>query len=237
MRHYCRFDRCRSKLEAPVENVHRAFCTPRCHESFYRRRCLVCEKDLSKGPANRKTCKRAKCRNEYQRFPHLFAVAKRDPANDTGKPKRPSKTSIKSGSLWCDKEGRGWRWEQYGEEHWLFDRDGDVQARLIPIGERYTIRLTPGIDYGVPSSLDDAKRRAISLAVGRLPLEPKSAERLARLNELPPDPSQHLVSWMATYLAGLAELEAPSIVPDFPSEGGDLEIPAFLRRPTKEEVV
>jgi hypothetical protein len=234
-RHYCRNPRCRSKLVAPVENERRAFCTPRCHESFYRNRCLVCEKELPKGPANRKTCKRTKCRSEYQRFPHLFAVAKRNPANDTGRAKRPPKTSTKSGSFWC---GRGWRWQQYGDEHWLFDRDGDVQTRLILIGDRYVVRLSPGIDYGVPSPLDDAKRLAISLALARLPLEPKYAERLARINELPPDPPQNLVPWAASYLAGLAAVksDAPSIVPDLPY-GDDLEILAFLRRPTKEEVV
>jgi hypothetical protein len=197
-RHYCRNPRCRSKLAEPVDNGRRAFCTPSCYASFYRNRCVVCEKELPKGPANRKTCKSAKCRNENQRFPHLFAVAKRNPANDTGKPKRPSKTSIKSGSFWCDREGRGWRWEQYGDEHWLFDREGNVQARLLPVGDRYIVRLTPGINYGVPSSLEDAKRRAISLALTRLPLEPKFAERLARINEHPPDPPQTLLLWTAT---------------------------------------
>jgi hypothetical protein len=152
-RHYCRNPRCRSKLADPVDNERRAFCTPGCHTTFYRNRCVVCEKALLKGPANRKTCKRASCRNEYQRFPHLFAVAKRNPANDTGNPKRPSKTSIKSGSIWCDREGRGWRWEQYGDEHWFFDRDGDVDARLILIGDRYIVRLTLGIDYGFRARL------------------------------------------------------------------------------------
>jgi hypothetical protein len=237
MKHYCRNPRCRMKLAEPVDNERRAFCTPRCHESFYRNRCLVCEKELPKGPADRKTCKRAACRSEYQRLPHLFAVAKRDPANDTGKAKRPSKTSIKSGSFWCDKSGRGWRWEQYGDEHWLSNREDEVQVRLIPAGELHIVRLSPGIDYGrLP--LADAKRRAISLALARLPLEPKYAERLARINELPPDPQQNLVPWAASYLAGLAAVksDAPSIVPDL-LYGDDLEIPAFLRRPTKEEVV
>jgi hypothetical protein len=240
LRHYCRNPRCRSKLVEPVDNERRAFCTPGCHTTFYRNRCVVCEKALPKGPANRKTCKRASCRNEYQRFPHLFALAKRNPANDTGKPKRPSKTSIKSGSFWCDSEGRGWRWEQFGGEHWLFDRDADVEARLILIGDRYIVRLTPGIDYGAPSSLEDAKRLAISLGLARLPLEPKYAERLARINELPPDPPQNLVRWTASYLAGLAAVksDAPSIVPDDARPIADnLEIPAFLRRPTKAEVV
>jgi len=238
-RHYCRNPRCRSKLAAPVENERRAFCTPRCHESFYRNRCLVCEKDLPKGPANRKTCKRAACRSQYQRFPHLFAVAKRDPGNDAGKAKRSQKTTIKSGLFLCDKERRGWRWEQYGDEHWLFNREDDVQARLILIGgDRYIVRLSPGIDCGAPGSLEEAKRRAISLGLARLPLEPKSAERIARINELLPDPPQNLVPWTASYLAGLAAVksDAPSIVPDLPY-GDDLVIPAFLRRPTKEEVV
>jgi hypothetical protein len=221
----------------PVGTERRAFCTPGCHASFYRNRRLVCEKELPKGPANRKTCKRPKCRNEYQRFPHLFAIAKRDPANDTGKAKRPSKTSIKSASFWCDKSGRGWRWEQYGDQHWLFDREDGFQGRLIPDGELHIVRLSSGIDYG-RLRLDDAKRRAISLALTRLPLEPKYAERLARINELSPDPPQNLVRWAASYLAGLAAVksDAPSIVPDL-RYGDDLEIPAFLRRPTKEEVV
>jgi hypothetical protein len=72
LRHYCRFERCRSRLAAPVENTHRAFCTRSCHSSFYRHRCLVCEKDLPKGPANRKICKSAKCRSEYRRFSHVY---------------------------------------------------------------------------------------------------------------------------------------------------------------------
>jgi nuclear transport factor 2 (NTF2) superfamily protein len=241
MKHYCRNPRCKMKLAEPVDNERQAFCTPGCQTTFYRNRCVVCEKGLPDGRADRKLCKRASCRNEYRRFPHLFAFAGRKPALPTGRVEIASKTSIKSGSFWCDKSGRGWRWEQYGDEHWLFDRDGDVEARLILIGDRYIVRLTPGIDYRTPSPLDDAKRLAISLALGRLPLEPKYAERLARLNELPPDPPQNLVPWTASYLAGLANVEhahrcAPSIVPD-DIRSDDLNIPDFLRRPTKAEVV
>jgi hypothetical protein len=50
LRHYCRNPRCRMKLQAPVENEHRAFCCRGCFESFYRSRCLVCEE-----PMRRKT--------------------------------------------------------------------------------------------------------------------------------------------------------------------------------------
>jgi hypothetical protein len=68
--------------------------------------------------------------------------------------------------------------------------------------------------------------------------ETEDGRHLARINEIPPDPQQNLVPWAASYLAGLAAVksDAPSIVPDL-TYGDDLEIPAFLRRPTKEEVV
>ena len=49
-RHYCRNVRCRSKLSAPVENEHHAFCTRGCHASFYRARCRVCERPLATDP-------------------------------------------------------------------------------------------------------------------------------------------------------------------------------------------
>jgi predicted DNA-binding transcriptional regulator AlpA len=69
VRHYCR--NCRMKLETD----RRAFCCRGCHESFYRRRCLVCEKELSKGPANRKLCKRAACRAPIDILGGGYAVA------------------------------------------------------------------------------------------------------------------------------------------------------------------
>jgi hypothetical protein len=208
LRHYCRNPRCRQKLAEPVDNVRQAFCTPGCHGSFFLRRCLVCERELPAGRADRKLCKRPSCRNEYRQFPHLFAFAGRKPASPTGRVEIASKTPIKPGTFWRDKAGRGWRWEQFGDEHWLFNREEDVQARLIPDGEVYLVRLSPGIDYGVPSPLEDAKRLAISLALARLPLEPKYAKHLAWTNELPPDPPQHLMPFTGAYLAGLQALRA-----------------------------
>jgi hypothetical protein len=88
VRHYCRNSRCRMKLAVPVDNERRAFCTPACHASFYRHRCIVCEKELPPGPANRKLCKSAKCRREYRRFPHVYHLA--------GNVQRPLETPIKS---------------------------------------------------------------------------------------------------------------------------------------------
>src|SRR6266576_3403052 len=50
LRHYCRNSRCRTKLREPVENEHAAFCCRGCFEQFYRSRCAVCERDLSRDP-------------------------------------------------------------------------------------------------------------------------------------------------------------------------------------------
>jgi hypothetical protein len=235
LRHMCRNPRCRSRLPQPVDNERRAFCTFGCHTAFYRKHCLVCEQPIQqpKGGGVRSLCKRAKCRSEYRRFPHVYdfpraatkafaetlaksakqSILALDPSPSPKNAKAMQETPIK----WAFKSGakseQAWHWEEIagldGErrwlEHWLVDREGLVKARLISAGERlYTIRLSPGIDHGIPSPLDDAKRLAISLAVARLPLEPVLAARLAKINELPPDPPQHLLPHTATYLAGLA---------------------------------
>jgi hypothetical protein len=95
-RHYCRNPRCRVKLSAPAENPRRAFCTPTCLSGFYRSRCVVCERELPPGPANRRVCRRTSCRAEVRRFLHLYALENPETAPATGNVERPSKTSIKS---------------------------------------------------------------------------------------------------------------------------------------------
>src|SRR5262249_18000778 len=72
-RHHCRNPHCRCRLAEPVDNLRRAFCCRGCRESFYRRRCLVCEKSLAH--ERLKTCCR-RCRLEFRRFPHRFQQAK-----------------------------------------------------------------------------------------------------------------------------------------------------------------
>src|SRR5262249_10237133 len=94
-RHYCRNPRCRTRLIAPVENARQAFCTPGCRTSFYLRRCVVCERELPPGPANRRICRRASCRAEYRKYRHIFGVAEPGTGKDTKTVQRPPKTSIK----------------------------------------------------------------------------------------------------------------------------------------------
>jgi hypothetical protein len=98
LRHMCRNPRCRMKLSEPTENERRAFCCKGCHAMFYRRRCVVCERDLPPGPPNRKLCRSAKCRNEYARFPHLFRFATGSTAPGTGNRERDLRSAIKSGT-------------------------------------------------------------------------------------------------------------------------------------------
>ena len=61
MRKMCRY--CRAKLSTPTSNEREGFCTRGCYRSFYLHRCIVCEKPIERTTANRKICKRSKCRN------------------------------------------------------------------------------------------------------------------------------------------------------------------------------
>jgi hypothetical protein len=63
MRKMCRNPKCRSKLATPTSNEREAFCTKGCYQSFYLHRCLVCEQAIERTTANRKICKKSKCRN------------------------------------------------------------------------------------------------------------------------------------------------------------------------------
>jgi len=63
VRHYCRNPRCHSKLPARVSNPREAFCTRGCHNSFYRHRCLICERPIEQPKRGKRLiCKKAKCR-------------------------------------------------------------------------------------------------------------------------------------------------------------------------------
>ena len=50
LRHRCRNRQCRSRLKEATDNPRRAFCTRFCFDSFYRKRCRVCERDIDTDP-------------------------------------------------------------------------------------------------------------------------------------------------------------------------------------------
>jgi hypothetical protein len=66
VRHYCRNPKCRMRLPEPVSNKREAFCTRGCHQSFYRKRCVICEKSIERTVYNRKICKNAICRSAFK---------------------------------------------------------------------------------------------------------------------------------------------------------------------------
>jgi hypothetical protein len=67
MRHMCRNPKCRMRLPAPVSNEREAFCTRGCYQSFYLKRCRVCERPIEqKRDGQRLLCKKPKCKAAWQ---------------------------------------------------------------------------------------------------------------------------------------------------------------------------
>src|SRR5262249_55691001 len=65
--HCCRNRRCRTKLPAPVSNRREAFCTRGCYNSFYLRRCLICDRPIEQPKRGRRLiCKRVRCRRAFR---------------------------------------------------------------------------------------------------------------------------------------------------------------------------
>jgi hypothetical protein len=109
LRHFCRNPHCRSKLQEPTANLHRAFCVHGCHQQFYRLRCIVCEKELPPGRSDRRFCRKPSCRNQYYRNPVLFDFNAPKLGLGTGRAHLASKSSIKPGTFSSDSGDRPWR--------------------------------------------------------------------------------------------------------------------------------
>ena len=71
-RHRCRNLRCGAKLKHPSDNPRDAFCCSTCFESFYRSRCLVCERPIARKTERRQVCDRQKCRGQFRRHREQF---------------------------------------------------------------------------------------------------------------------------------------------------------------------
>jgi hypothetical protein len=246
LRHYCRNPRCKMKLAEPVSNDHHAFCTPGCHTQFYRKRCLVCERpfaEVDEGrsalvgarPIRRLETRRfccPKCAAVYRQSPEIYRFRARTPGAHAVASETPVKWAFKGGPK------SGWRWEATEDEHRLLDRDGEMVAGFVPAQTGYRVFHPVAVPLQQADTLEGAKRLAISLALARLPLDQRTADRIAKANELPETLPQNLMAQTERYLAGLAQVWAntsPSIVPDEANPAIDDEIPAFLVR-THEEI-
>jgi hypothetical protein len=170
-RHYCRNPRCRSKLPAPVANPHRAFCCRGCYSRFFARHCRVCEAEVPyrEGRENR-VCRRAKCRNAIQNGPQTYSWTSSGypSAKSTTKGvKNPIKTLVKMPDV-CP---RRWAWQPLSEDgDWqLLDASGKQVARIGVEADQYWIAY-PGCFPEPPlETLEEAARRAVSLAFAAMP--------------------------------------------------------------------
>src|SRR5215510_6391640 len=133
LRHYCRNPRCRLKLPAAVENEHHAFCTPGCHASFYRSRCLVCEDPMRRKTEHQRFGSGHKtCQAEHRRFPHVFELPRRIPVPEAVFTTQPARNADKTGTKF-GVDGylpphlslRNWWWGNPGiGDLSLYDKDG-----------------------------------------------------------------------------------------------------------------
>jgi hypothetical protein len=197
LRHYCRNLKCRSKLPEPVENERRAFCTRGCHESFYRNRCRVCERDLRKagkrGNAARMYCRPpANCRREAEKWPEKYRGGQWVGFTET-KLRSAHSTGLRFGIKGYPPPARclrGWWWGDPGiGDLSLYDRDGLTIARgALQDDGRYHLRTPVALPRQTWAHLEEAKRGAESLALMAVPLAaggPKLAARIERDNETP----------------------------------------------------
>jgi hypothetical protein len=174
-RHYCRNLHCRTKLPEPVENEHKAFCCRSCFESFYRKRCLVCEKP--KHHQRRQLCGHIDCKREKNRFPHLFewsATTLADPVENA------SETLISSGSIrpisWLPGCLRAFAWHESDVDTLtLLHRQPDGSNRTAAVvrragdGDRWWLARPRIIPEPPIEPLDEVKHRAVSITLCALP--------------------------------------------------------------------
>jgi len=228
-RHYCRNPRCRSKLPAPVENHHHAFCARGCYESFYRSRCLVCEDPMQRRREGQQIRSgHAKCAAEYRKFPHAFAfpVAKGQISHESLGSAHSTGTKFGLAGYpparWCL---RGWWWGDPGiGDLSLYDGEGLSLVRIVLKDGQWHLRSPLSWPCRVWPNLETARHGAEAIALASLALDPKIAARIAKDNTTPHPMGPPLNRQPVPPDAAIASGWKPT------GEGVAPEIPEFLRR-------
>jgi hypothetical protein len=192
LRHRCRNRQCQAKLPAPVTNEREAFCCDACFNSFYRHRCLICQREMERKTENQKVCGRRKCRNALA----AKAVQTRFLTKDTLKPDSGSNSPLRSKAKSATKSDQasvspclpeglakpghgqpGWHSERMlaadgserDDDDWrLLDRQGRMLARVRQEGFGYWVARPRAIPESAVESFNDACRRAVTAAVATL---------------------------------------------------------------------
>jgi hypothetical protein len=105
-RRMCRNPRCRSKLPTPTENIYSAFCAKGCFTSFFRHRCLVCEKPMVRKTEAQQLCGKPRCNSAFKTLKAHFALGKYHPSTIAVSEAR---NPHEMGTSLRLKTGRGWR--------------------------------------------------------------------------------------------------------------------------------
>jgi hypothetical protein len=189
-RHHCRNPHCRSKLPAPTENEHHAFCTRGCHTSFYRSRCLVCEDPMRRKREDQKLKSGHRtCGAEYRRYPHVYDFPAPRVAISNESLRSADSTGLKSAHEGDRPPFRcltHWWWggDPENGDHSLYNQDGLTVARIVLGADgRYHLRTPIARPPMSWSTLNEAKRRAEMIALSALPLDPKLTASIQRNNE------------------------------------------------------
>ena len=98
LRHRCRNPRCRGVLKTSTANPRDAFCCRTCFNSFYRFRCLVCERPFSRKTERRQVCGSPKCRSEFRHHrERLSSTRYPNPTLSPNGSRNPTKPGVKNG--------------------------------------------------------------------------------------------------------------------------------------------
>src|SRR5262249_58862399 len=179
-RHFCRNPRCRMKLPAAVQNLHKACCTLGCHESFYLSRCLVCEDQMIRKRSNQRIKSgHGKCSAEYQRFPHVYDFRGPTPAISNESLAEAHSMGLKTRVRPTHRCLREWFWtDEIDLELQLQDQAGQLLAWLEHNRGRYRLTHPRTIPIQSWPNLGQAKHAAESFALMALPLDPATKARL-----------------------------------------------------------
>jgi len=246
-RYRCRNPRCRGKLKEPADNPRNAFCCRGCHASYYRSRCLVCERSYERAREDQHTCGRRKCKSALRYHKAQFFGKWADvPAVALSPLKNPIKPGIKTRDApereICigpaqTKSLRGWYWaepkrqepEDVIERRFLYDRSGRLASRIVQEGEGWWVAY-PGMTPEPPiEPLQAAIKRAETVALWALPLDSATVQRIRAANR---------AVWRRSPVTKLQQTETPSgIVSRWepsPTQRDCPDIPEFLRRTAQQ---
>lgn len=108
LRHRCRNPKCRLKLKSPTENFRDAFCCAGCHTSYYRHRCLACEREMPRNAENQKVCYRAECKTAWRQKTVISRFIGQGTASVGDPPRSAHFTGLKTGLNRGSDPGRSW---------------------------------------------------------------------------------------------------------------------------------